>query len=117
MEHKINKEVMENINKGKFYKKDLRATCKRLWKEFGCNTRGYKEIDIMGKQNNDGSIVFCHIGQWPEEKEQNTFDYDILVFDETGLLTYDEANGELPKHKCYEPYHNINKIKYYEQNY
>lgn len=113
--HMMEKDVLNNIQNGKIYKKDLRSTCKKIWKEFGCNTRGYKEIDIMGKKNDDGSIVICHVGQWPEEREQNTFDYDILVFNQNGELTYDEANGELPKYKCYEPFHNINKIKTYKQ--
>ena len=105
--------ILENFNKGKFLKKDLRKVFKEMCKAFGCNTRGYKEIDLLAKKNADESITFVHIGQWTEEKVNNTFDYDLMIFDAQGHLTYDESNGELKKFKCYQVFEDSNRLKHY----
>ena len=113
-EYKIqDQKILKNFKDGKFLKKDMRKVFKEICNTFGCNTRGYKEVDLLGKVNQDGSIVFCHIGQWSEEKENNTFDYDLNVFDQNGTLVYDEADGELSKYKCYIPFQECNEIKHY----
>ena len=107
-----NKDIISNFNNGKFLKKDLRKVFKDMCSYYNCNTRGYKEIDLLAKKTNDG-IVFCHIGQWSEEKEANTFDFDLMCFDFDGNLTYDGANGELPKYECYKVFNDCNNIKHY----
>lgn len=110
---KIDDEIMNKFNNGKFLKKDLRKVFKDICNHFGCNIRGYKEIDLLAK-NVDGGIIFCHIGQWTEEKEANTFDYDLNIFNSNGELIYDESDGELAKSKCYQIFDNCNAIKHYE---
>ena len=107
--------ILENFKNGKFLKKDMRKVFKEICQNFGLNIRGYKEIELLGKVNQDGSIVFCHIGQWTEEEENNTFDYDLNVFDENGMLTYDESDGELPRFQCYQAFNECNQIKHYEK--
>ena len=108
------KDILNHFKSGKFLKKDMRKVFKEICNHFGLNIRGYKEVELLGKVNQDGSIVFCHIGQWTEEKENNTFDYDLNVFDQDGNLVYDESNGELAKYYCYTPFEECNQIKYYE---
>lgn len=108
-----NEQILNNFKQGKFLKKDMRAIFKDICNTFGHNVRGYKEIDLLGKVNHDGSIVFCHIGQWTEEKVNNTFDYDLHIFDSNGNLIYDESDGGLPKQRCYIPFQECSKAKYY----
>ena len=107
------KKVLENWRNEKFLKKDMRKIKKEIYKNFGLTPRGYKEIDIMARKT-DNAYFLCNIGQWPEERKENTYDYDIYIFDVNGKLIYDEANGELPKYKCYERFHNIKRITYEE---
>ena len=86
------KKVLENWRNEKFLKKDMRKIKKEIYKNFGLTPRGYKEIDIMARKT-DNAYFLCNIGQWPEERKENTYDYDIYIFDVNGKLIYDEANG------------------------
>ena len=89
----------------------MRKIIKQIQKEWNLNTRGYKEIEIKGKQNEDGSIVIYEIGQWSEEKEANTFDYGIFIFNSQGELIYDECDGEIKGiNKIHQYYEYINSI-------
>ena len=105
------KKILENWLMEKFLKKDMRKIKKEIYKDFGLTPRGYKEIDIMARKTDD-TYFLCNIGQWPEEREANTYDYDIYIFDKNGKLIYDEADGELRKFKCYERFNNIKRTTY-----
>ena len=106
-------EIVQRFNDGKFLKKDLRKVFKDSNNHFGLNTRGYHEIDLLAKKV-DGGVVFCHIGQWAEEKAKNTFDFDLMCFNSNGELTYDGSNGELPKYECYKVFDDCNEVKHYQ---
>lgn len=73
---------------------------KEVHKEFykGFNTRGYKTIDWLFRDFGDYALIF-HIGQWKEEKEANTFDYDAIIVDKDFNVVYDESDGELPMNR------------------
>lgn len=103
--------ILKNWRNEKFLKKDMRKVKKEIYKNFELTPRGYKEIDIMARKTDDAYFL-CNIGQWPEEKEQNKYDYDIYIFNKNGKLIYDEANGELKKFECYERFNNMKKTTY-----
>lgn len=77
--------------------KITKKLAREIQKEFykGFNTRGYKEIDILFRDFGDYALIF-KIGQWTEEKEKNTYDYDALIVNKDLQVVYDESDGELP---------------------
>lgn len=90
--------------------------CKEIFYDFYNDfeySKDYKTIEFLFKENKDKSIIIFHIGQWNNEKENNTFDYDMLIINTDNEVIYDESNGELKKEKIYEYFNNVNDMKQY----
>ena len=92
--YKINNEVLKKMKKGKFYKKDMKQIIKDVIKLWGLsgNVRGTKILDVIGKINQDGSIVIMEISEF-----ENKYGFFLLIFNEEGINIYDCGDGEITK--------------------
>ena len=111
MDYKISDDILEKMSNDKFLKKDMRLIVKDVMKSFGLkHIRGSKEIQILGKQNSDKSIIICEISIF-----DNLYGYWILGFDDKGNLIYDESDGEIRNQNKIENYYNridsVNDLK------
>lgn len=87
----------KNLLKGFENNKEQVKTALEVVREFysDLDTRGYSIIDVLAKTWGEYTMIF-NIGQWGEEKAQNTYDYDLTIVNGDGEVVYDESNGELP---------------------
>jgi len=105
MSYKIDSDILEKMENGKFYKKDMRTILKGITKSFGLKRmKGLKEIELIGKKLNGGYLV-CEISYYRQGKD---YGYEINLFDDDGNLVYDESDGEISSK---------DKIKLYVNNF
>lgn len=82
-------------------------------KEFYKDTRerGTKTEEILIKENTDGSTVIFEICSFRGE-----YGYGFIILDNDGNIVCDEGDG-CGLHTCYERYHNINEIRYWNPKF
>ena len=103
-------QLERNLLKGLQKDKEQVKTALEVVREFysDLNTRGYNIIDILSKTWGEYTMIF-EVGQWGEEKAQNTYDYDLTIVDGDGNVIYDESNGELPLPRVLSRFREVNE--------
>ena len=90
---KFERNLLKGLKDNKEQIKNALEVVREFYSDF--DTRGYSIIDILAKTWGEYTMIF-NIGQWSEEKAQNTYDYDLTIVNGDGKVVYDESDGELP---------------------
>ena len=102
----LERNLLKGLQEDKEQVKIALEVVREFYSEF--DLRGYSIIDVLSKTWDEYTMIF-NVGQWSEEKAENTYDYDLTIVDGEGNIVYDESDGELPLGKVLGRFREVNE--------